>query len=92
MLIPSRPLFFISLAILFNLYPLVVITVFLIPEFFLISLIISIKSFLIVGSPPVSLILDTPSSERAFASLLISSLLINFLLSLLSILYPSGKQ
>ena len=47
---------------------------------------ISKKSFLIVGSPPVSLILETPSSERALASLPISSVFMKVLLSLLSIL------
>ena len=83
---PSRPLLFKSSAILSKWYPLVVITVFLIPEFFLIILMISKKSFLTVGSPPVNLILDTPNSDRAFASLPISSLVIKVLLSLLSIL------
>jgi len=47
---------------------------------------ISKKSFLTVGSPPVNLILDTPNSDKAFASLPISSLVIKVLLSLLSIL------
>ena len=53
-LTPSNPLSFIFFAILSRRYPFVVITVFLIPEFFFIILIISKKSFLTVGSPPVS--------------------------------------
>ena len=69
-----------------NLYPLVVITVFFIPEFSFKIFTISKKSFLIVGSPPVSLIFDTPNCDNALASLLISSAVINVLLSDLSIL------
>ena len=46
------------------------------------------KSFLAVGSPPVSLILQTPSSDKAFASLDISSPDIKLLMSLGFFLYP----
>ena len=49
------------------------------------TLIISKKSFLTVGSPPVILILLTPNKEKHFDSLLISSKCRNFLVSLLSI-------
>ena len=38
-----------------------------------INFIISKKSFLTVGSPPVNLILETPNSDKAFVSLDISS-------------------
>ena len=69
-----------------------VITVFFIPEFSFIILIISKKSFLTVGSPPVSLIFDTPNSDSALANLPISSILEKFYYHFLSILYPSGKQ
>jgi hypothetical protein len=45
---------------------------FLIPDSFFKILIISKKSFLTVGSPPVNLILQTPKSERLFANRFIS--------------------
>ena len=64
----------------------------LIPEFDFINFIISKKSFLTVGSPPVNLILQTPSSDKAFDNLPISSALRKVRLSLLSIWYPFGKQ
>ena len=51
----------------------VVITTFFIPASFFKILIISKKSFLTVGSPPVSLILHTPNFEKTFARRLISS-------------------
>ena len=79
MLIPSNPLSSILCAILSRWYPLVVMTVFFIPEFFLIVLIISKKSFLTVGFPPVRRILFTPSSDKALARRLTSSRCKNFL-------------
>ena len=51
----------------------VVITTLFIPDSNFKNLIISKKSFLTVGSPPVILILQTPSSEKHFARRLISS-------------------
>ena len=49
------------------------ITTFFIPASFFKILIISKKSFLTVGSPPVSLILQTPNLEKTLAKRLISS-------------------
>ena len=66
MFIPFKPLSTNNFAFLFRWYPLVVITTFFIPASNFKTLMISKKSFLTVGSPPVILILLTPNSEKHF--------------------------
>jgi hypothetical protein len=56
----------------------------LVPELLFRILTISKKSFLTVGSPPVNLILHTPSSDNPLANFSISSAARKVLLSLLS--------